>query len=76
MFKNGSWDEDDELWPQAIKVGLLKEALSMYVEYRKEKLVRERTDNQTTEAEKEQLLREKGRHFKWYAKFLAIFWAT
>ena len=30
----------------------------MYVEYRKEKLVRERTDVRTTEAEKEQLLRE------------------
>lgn len=73
LFKNGSWDEDDEIVASGYQSWTLKEALSMYVEYRKEKLVRERTDIRTTEAEKEKLLQEKGRHFKWYAKFLATY---
>ena len=72
LFKNGSWDEAMKLWPLAIS-WTFKKALSMYVEYRKEKLVHERTKHPTTEAEKEQLLRKKDVTLNGMQKFLATY---
>lgn len=71
LFKTGAWDDDDEVVASGYHSWTLKEALTQYADYRVDKVVRERIDVRTTEAEKLELLREKSRHFKWYGKKIA-----